>query len=326
MFRYSVTVFVLVLIAASASTLWAADAAPAATAASSAARVENAAPPAVTCTAKEVSNTVEWRTNREAAWQALKAGDQITVGSDIRTGFRAKCLLEFLDQSSVMEVQPLTLLRVGEFVKEGDKVRTRLYLKQGSTRAVVEKGRFQSDFAIVTPEVTMAVRGTRIIEFTQHSDFGPSVHLTGRGLLGVFSNFNGQHRDINPGESTEFLSLLLPGSGGDGHYLALAQAIESAEFNHWIRFFDLHGGLTDNEQFAFLHNPSASSGQPSLTGFGSSGGGGNDPRLALFTQLGNQSLLETHPQDAPGYVPPPTSYIYTPPSPYRSSMMSGNNK
>jgi len=225
-----------------------------------------AEPPAMTCTAKEVSGTVEWRPSKDAAWQPLKDGDQLPLGADICTGFRAKCTLVFADEAGVVEIQPLTTIRIGEFERKGDKVRTRLYLMQGSTQSAVEKSRFQSDFAIVTPEITMAVRGTQGIGVTQHWDRGPFVSLGIRGLIVVYDNRNGRVQYVVP------KSFVTRG---------LNTPIQNLRSGSIVPVFDVHGGLTISEVVSLLSGPHGFVGPGSQHGPNARNlpGGGN-PRLA----------------------------------------------
>ena len=205
------------------------------------------AEPVIACTVKSVSGSVEWRPSGDAAWQALKAGDSLSLGADICTGFRAKCMLLFMDESSAVEVQPMTILRIGEFERSGNKVRTRLYVQRGTTKTIVEKSRFESDFAIVTPEVTLAVRGTKVIRCSQSSDMGFKIHLSQSGAINVTGHQNQRSRNLRPNDNVQ--------SG-------LLMAIQNVNFGSRVSAFDTHGGLTQHEQFSLLNRPGAFFGTP----------------------------------------------------------------
>lgn len=231
-------------------------------------------PPPITCVVKSATGTVEWRATEDAKWQPLSEGDQLPLGADICTGFRAKCTLVFDDESSVVEIQPLTTLRIGEFEKKNGKVRTRIYLMQGSTQSVVEKSRFQSDFAIVTPEITMAVRGSQNIGVTQHSDRGPLVTLTIRGLIVVYDNRNGRVQYVMP-RNTVVRGLGMP--------------IQNLRFGSAVPMFNVHGGLTLAELLSLLNGPPGfvgPGGQNAPNG-GNMPGGGN-PRLRQLIKFLNE--------------------------------------
>ena len=222
-------------------------------------------PATVTCKVKSAEGSVEWRPNETTEWQPLETGDSVPLGADICTGFRAKCLLVFADESSVVEVQPMTILRIGEFEKKGKKVRTRVYLMQGSTRTVVEKSRFESDFAIVTPEVTLAVRGTKVIDCRQFSDKGPIIRLSKSGAIRVTNNRNKRSRDLRPKDMVK---------------RGLAQSIRNVTFGSKIRVFDRKGGVTKNEQFSIMSRPQMYTGTPNRNAPNGKNkiGGGNPQR------------------------------------------------
>jgi len=145
----------------------AAAAAPPAPAAAPAAAGKAAA------TVKSVDGTVETRPAAGQPWVPVKVGDRLSEGADLRTGFRAHCLLE-MTQSAV-KVDPLTVVRIGELRSDGSTVRTRLYLKQGNLESDVSKTGQKNDFAIVTPAATLSVRGTTGIEVSYFPAFGDSA-------------------------------------------------------------------------------------------------------------------------------------------------------
>lgn len=212
-----------------------------------AAPADKPAEPVITCTVKSASGSVEWRPSGDAAWQPLKAGDSLPLGADVCTGFRAKCMLVFVDESSAVEVQPMTVLRIGEFERKDNKVRTRLYVQRGTTKTIVEKSRFESDFAIVTPEVTLAVRGTKVIRCRQSSDMGFRISLSQSGAINVTNHLNNRSRNLRPNDTV---------------HTGLAMAIQNVNFGSRIQTFDTHGGLTKNEQFSILSRPGAFFGTP----------------------------------------------------------------
>ena len=210
--------------------------------------------PAVACTVTRIKGTVEWRPMEQAPWQKVVEGAELINGSDIRTGFRAVCSLVFNEASSVVQLEPLTIMRIGEFEQMADgRVRTRLYLKQGATRSIVEKSRLETDFAIITPEITLAVQGTRVIHTAHRADFGTRIGLSNSGLIHVTNRQTGRARQLRPGDSVTGLMLL---------------AIERAQFSKAVPIFDQFGGVTQNEQYSILR------GTQVYTGVGSQAGPG----------------------------------------------------
>ncbi|MCX5654303.1 MAG: FecR domain-containing protein, partial [Planctomycetota bacterium] len=129
-----------------------------------------------------------------------KVGDQLSEGMDLRTGFRARCVLEM--NRNTLQVDPLAVIRIGELRRQGDTVRTRILLKQGNTESNVEKGGTKNDFAIVTPTATLSVRGTHGVEAGYFPGFGGNYGLTGDGLTNLANSLTGARTYIAPGQNT----------------------------------------------------------------------------------------------------------------------------
>ena len=183
-----------------------------------------AAPAPLVAAVKEVQGTVETRSAVGQPWTPVQVGMQLAEGADIRTGFRARCLLDLVD--SLVQVDPLTVVRIGELTRQEGKVRTRLIMKQGNTQAVVEKPTIESDFAIVTPSATLSVRGTRGINAGFFPVWGGRFGLAGPGLVNVMNNNLGSQTFCRPGQNTNdnttppiqmlqqgFLPIILPQGG-----------------------------------------------------------------------------------------------------------------
>ena len=194
-----------ILVAAAAAALGAEKAAVEKPAAEKAAAEKPAATKAgkaaLVTVVKAVKGTVETRSAKGKPWTPVKAGMTLAEGADIRTGFRARCVLDMSD--SLVQIDPLTVMRIGELRKEGKKVRTRLYMKHGNAQAVVEKGKIESDFAIVTPSATLSVRGTRGIKAGFFPVLGGSYGLAGPGLIAVRDRMLGRQTTCTTGESTD---------------------------------------------------------------------------------------------------------------------------
>jgi len=163
-------------------------------------------PEPLTALVKAVGGTVETRPAVGKPWRPVKVGMRLTEGADLRTGFRAWCVLDLVD--SLVRVDPLTVVRIGELARHGDLVRTRLIMKHGHTEAVVEKERLRSDFAVVTPSATLSVRGTRGVRTGFYPVFGGSYSLGGPGLIYVRDHLIGRATFCLPGEGTDDRALL----------------------------------------------------------------------------------------------------------------------
>jgi hypothetical protein len=180
----------------------AAATAPAAPATSPAATQPAEAPAAekLIAVVKTIEGTVESRTAVGQPWTAVKVGDQLPEGVDIRTGFRARCVLEM--NRNTLQVDPLAVIRIGELRRQGDTVRTRILLKQGNTESNVEQGGAKNDFAIVTPTATLSVRGTHGVEAGFFPAFGGNYGLTGDGLTNLANSLTGARTNLAPGQNT----------------------------------------------------------------------------------------------------------------------------
>jgi len=160
---------------------------------------ENADKGTMVAVVREIKGTVETRPAKGQPWTPVKVGMRLPEGADIRTGFRARCILDMTD--SLVQVDPLTVIRIGELRKEGNKVRTRLFMMQGNTQAVIERGKIESDFAIVTPSATLSVKGSGI-KAGFHPVFGGN-YSTNFGLMAVRDTWLGRQTTCGQGESTD---------------------------------------------------------------------------------------------------------------------------
>jgi len=160
-----------------------------------------AARPPLRAVVKVVEGTVETRPGPDQPWAPVAVGMQLAEGSDLRTGFRARCVVDMVD--SLVQADALTLLRIAELRWEGDKARTRIHLKQGNTRSEVEKPRMKSDFAIVTPSAVLSVRGTKGIECGFFPDRGGRYALATSGLIAVADRLTQAETGVRPGQQTD---------------------------------------------------------------------------------------------------------------------------
>jgi hypothetical protein len=184
---------------------------------------------------KSVEGTVESREAVGRPWTAVQVGQTLAEGTDLRTGFRARCVLDLAE--SLVQVDPLTVVRIGELRRDGEKVRTRIYMKQGNTQALVEKGGVKNDFAIVTPSATLSVRGTRGIQCGFFPVFGGEYRLTGEGLMEIISALLGRSIEVPPGGWTNDNAI---------------PVIQSLAGDYLPFIFDLFGGIEPAEFWASL--------------------------------------------------------------------------
>ncbi len=137
-------------------------------------------------------------------WEPIKAKDVLLDNTIIRTGFRAKVVLQFEDRATVT-VNTATKMGVGQFRKVGDKTKVRLGLKYGSMHASIERAKGPHDVKVATPVATLSVRGSEgSLGFT--GDMGLSF-FSQAGTWGVQGPSFG--RQVGPGEGTAGMGFLM---------------------------------------------------------------------------------------------------------------------
>jgi len=181
---------------------------------------------------------------------------------------------------SLVQIEALSVVRIGELERRGDAIRTRLYLKQGNTQSIIEKEQLESDFTIVTPSVTLSVQGTWDVLAGHSQDMQSTFGLTNNGTLGV-QNSLGQNSNI------------LPGQTGNSQFI---NPIFFQAFNSLPNVGDQFG-FTQNELFGMTQG---GMGFPSPPGFFGPGGPPNLVGPGGFA--------------GPGYVPPPPPPPVEPPN------------
>ena len=93
------------------------------------------------------------------AWKALKAGDPLTAGSMISTGFKSEATVKL--GASILTIKPLTRLTLTQLVEKEDTVKTELYLEVGNVKAEVNSlNNKKNGFTVKSPVATASVRGT----------------------------------------------------------------------------------------------------------------------------------------------------------------------
>jgi hypothetical protein len=127
----------------------------------------------------------------QQAWAPVKAGMSLGLGTTISTGFNSTAVLEL--GSSVLQVKPLTRLRLNELVAREGTVTTDLFLQVGKIRAEVKSAEgLAQDFKVKSPVSTAAVRGTGF-EYD-----GYELYVF-EGTVS-YTNLTGQSRSYAPGE------------------------------------------------------------------------------------------------------------------------------
>ncbi|HEC62498.1 MAG TPA: hypothetical protein ENI27_09655 [bacterium] len=141
---------------------------------------------------KEVNGKVEVKV-QSGGWERARVGMGFSPGSYISTGFNSTALLEL--GSTLLQVKPLTRMKLEELIRREDTVTTGLFLRVGRVRAEVKsvKG-IRQEFKLKSPLSTAAVRGT---EFEYD---GVTVKVI-NGVVYLY-NRNGQKRSVAIGEQS----------------------------------------------------------------------------------------------------------------------------
>jgi len=157
-------------------------------------------------TITDISGKVEVRLSGSSAWQVAEEGMELPLKASISTGFRSSAVLEV--GGAVLEVSPLSRMRLDELVEREGLVKTELFLQVGRVRADVkpEVG-LQKEFRLRSPVTTAAVRGTSF-------DFDGEVLKVHSGVVTFSNNFN-QSTDVGEGEESSSDGQSAPSSGAD---------------------------------------------------------------------------------------------------------------
>ncbi|UTC67782.1 MULTISPECIES: FecR domain-containing protein [unclassified Treponema] len=92
-------------------------------------------------------------------WVPAAAGNIITSGSMISTGFKSELTLQI--DGSVITVRPMTRLTIEEITQKNEAVSSEVYLNVGSVKADVKPASTKRvEFKVKTPVATASVRGT----------------------------------------------------------------------------------------------------------------------------------------------------------------------
>ena len=92
-------------------------------------------------------------------WKAARAGDPITAGTMISTGFKSEATVKL--GASILTVKPLTRMTLTQLVEKEDTVNTDVYLEVGNVKAEVNSlNTKKNGFTVKSPVATASVRGT----------------------------------------------------------------------------------------------------------------------------------------------------------------------
>lgn len=107
----------------------------------------------------EVEGKVRWRPGEKADWKDAAVNDLVSAGAEIRTGLKGRAALRVGKNATVL-VDAGTTFQLPTIVQEGQVLRTMATVKSGRVDFKVDQVGFANDFKVLTPQTTLAVRGT----------------------------------------------------------------------------------------------------------------------------------------------------------------------
>ena len=154
---------------------------------------------------KEITGKVEVQAPG-GPWMSAAAGMTVSRGTTISTGFGSRALIDL--GNALLNVQPLTRLRLEELIEKEGTVQTDLFLRVGKVKAEVKSvSGLQQDFKLRSPVSTAAVRGTKF----DYSGFDVAVF---EGDV-LYLTLLGQKRSYSAGEGGGDKGDGTAKSGGD---------------------------------------------------------------------------------------------------------------
>ncbi len=138
----------------------------------------------------QIEGSVEFKRGG-SPWRALRRGDTVVPGYEIRTGVEAKVLLT--RGSETITIEPKSAL---EFLPAGRNSVTRIFQKIGGAIFSI-KDRNRQKFEVLTPNFVAAVKGT---EFSIRTDSNGATLNVMSGTVGVTNKKSGKSVDVSAGQ------------------------------------------------------------------------------------------------------------------------------
>jgi FecR-like protein len=106
-----------------------------------------------------VDGKAEWKAAGAEKWKAAAVNDLLDPGAEIRTGLRSTLTLR-VGKNATLVVDRASRVELPMIVQDGSVLRTRAAVHRGKVDFKVEAVGITSDFQVLTPSATLAVRGT----------------------------------------------------------------------------------------------------------------------------------------------------------------------
>ena len=106
-----------------------------------------------------VEGKSEWKAAGAEKFKAAAVNDLLDAGAEIRTGLRSSVTFR-VGKNATLVVDRASRVELPVMVQDGAVLRTRAAVHRGKCEFKVEAVAITSDFQVVTPSATLAVRGT----------------------------------------------------------------------------------------------------------------------------------------------------------------------
>lgn len=137
------------------------------------------------------------------AWQPVTLDMELPANTQIRTGMRSLCTLQFGTgpNITVIQLRRGTLAKISEYRRTIDEQRIRIGLGYGAVRGGSSEGTLRSDVVVDSTVATLAKRGTEGWEIEIEPVSGTfRISLSRSGLVEAFSKATGESKFVEPGE------------------------------------------------------------------------------------------------------------------------------
>ncbi|OWY70040.1 hypothetical protein B7486_17190 [cyanobacterium TDX16] len=183
-------------------------------------------------------------------WTPVAKGQTIGAGQQLRvpTRSRIKMVARPADPPTVILIEQMTLINIGELAMMDGAAHSRIQIQYGAIKAGVAEGTSRSDMEIEAPTATLSKKGTDIFGFEVQADGRFKMFLTanGRGLVQGIINQSGAF-----GSSRMNSRFLTPGQWITHQMI---RAIDNVQFDREVMVNDIYGLKGVDQLFTLLNN------------------------------------------------------------------------
>lgn len=156
----------------------------------------------------EVGGTVEWAAPGvsvlgKEGWTAVKVGDKLAPGTQLRTGLRSHVNLKF-GETTMISVRSATHAGIDQFYRSATTEHVRMGLGYGTVRGGSTEGEIRADVLIDSTVATLAKRGTEGWQMHVEPVSGRfNISLAEHGLVEAIRktrDANRLNKTVRPGE------------------------------------------------------------------------------------------------------------------------------